>query len=153
MCSNAATLRLVARLLVLSLFAALHGPARARADADDPWLGRDKALHAGLSAGIAAGGYALSVPLVRPRPARAACGIALSLTLGAAKELYDLAGHGDPSARDFTWDVVGALTGAGVATLIDFAVQRVRARLARRRGPQPAPSGTRADLTVTGLRF
>lgn len=107
---------------------ALHAPSAARADAADPWLGRDKMLHAGLSAAIAAGGYALSVPLVEPRPARAACGVGLSLTLGAAKELYDLAGHGTPSARDFTWDVLGALTGAGVAALIDFTVDRIRAR-------------------------
>ncbi|MET0341764.1 MAG: hypothetical protein ABW252_12240 [Polyangiales bacterium] len=133
----------IAMLTTVSISAALlHGASVARADERDPWLGRDKALHAGLSAALAAGGYAASVPLFEPRPARAACGVALSLTLGAAKELYDLAGHGTPSARDFTWDVIGALTGASVATLVDFAIDRIRARRARH---------ARAHLSISNL--
>jgi putative lipoprotein len=115
--------------LALTLALSMLVPARALAS-DDPWLARDKALHAGLSAALSAGGYALSTPWVRPRPARAACGVALSLSLGAAKELYDLAGHGTPSARDFTWDVLGALTGVGVAALIDFTWSKLRGRSA-----------------------
>lgn len=135
-------------VVVVSLVGALAAPALARADSTDPWLGRDKALHVGFSAALAAGGYAASVPLVRPRPARAACGVALSLTLGAAKELYDLAGHGTPSGRDFTWNVVGALTGAGVATLIDFAVARIRGRRA-----EPARHSDSSASPLTVLRL
>ena len=111
--------------LALSVFAPVSAYAQAR---NDPWLGRDKAMHGGVSFALAAGGYAASAPFIRPRPARAVCGLALSLSLGAAKELYDRAGHGTPSGRDFAWDVVGALSGVGVAALIDYAWSRLRER-------------------------
>ena len=45
--------------LALGLAAAVT-PARASAADPDPWLGPDKALHFGISAGLAGGGYALS---------------------------------------------------------------------------------------------
>lgn len=132
-------------LLAITLALSAFAPARSYAQTrDDPWLGRDKALHAGVSFALAAGGYAASAPWIRPRPARAACGVALSLSLGAAKELYDLAGHGTPSGRDFTWNVVGALGGVGVAALLDFAWSRLRGRT--REASAPA-SGRRLALS------
>jgi len=94
----------------------------ARAADPDPWLGPDKALHFGLSVGLAGGGYALSA-LVLERPwQRAVAGAGFSLTLGAGKELYDLSGHGDPSWKDFTWDVAGTAVGIGIALLVDAAI-------------------------------
>ena len=102
--------------------ATLLGTAPARAADPDPWFGPDKALHFGFSAGLAAGGYGVSA-LVLDKPwQRAVAGASFSLTLGAGKELYDLTGHGDPSWRDFTWDVIGTAVGVGVALLIDAAV-------------------------------
>ena len=85
----------------------------------DPWFGTDKALHFGVSAALAAGGYAASSPWLESRTERAVAGGAFSLTLGASKELWDLAGHGDPSWRDFTWDVVGTAVGVALAVGID----------------------------------
>ena len=82
----------------------------------------DKALHFGVSAGLAGGGYAVSALLLGRPWQRAVAGGTFSLTLGAAKELYDLSGHGDPSWRDFTWDVIGTAVGLGVALLVDAAV-------------------------------
>jgi putative lipoprotein len=79
----------------------------------DPWFGPDKALHFGLSVLLSAGGYAASSVWLDTRAERAIAGASFSLTLGAGKELWDLSGHGDPSWRDFTWDVIG--TGVGVA--------------------------------------
>jgi putative lipoprotein len=79
----------------------------------DPWFGRDKALHFGVSVLLAAGGYAGSSIWLDTRAERAIAGASFSLTLGAGKELWDLSGHGDPSWRDFTWDAIG--TGVGVA--------------------------------------
>jgi len=94
----------------------------ARAADPDPWFGPDKALHFGVSAGLAGGGYALSA-LVLERPwQRAITGAGFSLTLGAAKELYDLSGHGDASWKDFTWDVAGTAVGIGIALLVDAAI-------------------------------
>jgi putative lipoprotein len=91
----------------------------ARASDSDPWLGPDKALHFGVSAALAAGGYAASSAWLDRRSERALAGGAFSVTLGAGKELWDLAGHGDPSWRDFTWDVVGTAVGIALAVGVD----------------------------------
>ena len=111
-----------------------------RARADD-WLGRDKALHFSISLALGAGGYGAS-SWVLPRPwQRAVAGASFSLALGGAKELYDYAGHGDPSWRDFTWDLGGTLTGVALAYAIDRLVhyQRTHARdTARTEAPHPA---------------
>jgi len=38
---------------------------------------------------------------------RLAVGGGFAFSLGVAKELWDLSGHGDASWRDLTWDAVG----------------------------------------------
>jgi len=89
------------------------------AAAEDKWLAADKAKHFGAGAGIAAGGYALSVPLTEQKRWRLVIGTAAGLGAGAAKEIRDRSG-GHPSWRDFTWSAVG--TGAGV--LIAWAIDK-----------------------------
>ncbi len=101
---------------------ALVSAAPARAADEDPWWGRDKALHFGVSAGLGASGYAVSSLALDSRLERAAAGAAFSLTLGAGKELYDLSGGGDPSWKDFTWDVAGTSVGVGLALLVDLII-------------------------------
>lgn len=96
----------------------------AAASDSDPWFGPDKAAHFGVSMGLAAGGYAAASPWLESRGERALVGGAFSLTLGAGKELWDLAGHGDPSWRDFTWDVIGTTAGLALAVGIDALVSR-----------------------------
>ena len=103
--------------LISSLFC-----GHAQASDADPWFGRDKALHFGLSLGLAASGYAAASPFLESRSERALVGAGFSLTLGASKELWDLAGHGDPSWRDFTWDVIGTATGIALALGVDALV-------------------------------
>jgi len=90
--------------------------------AEDEWFGPDKALHFGVSVGLAGGGYGVSALFLAPRTERAAVGAAFSLSLGAAKEFHDLAGHGDPSWRDFTWDVAGSAVGVGLGLLLDVLI-------------------------------
>jgi putative lipoprotein len=109
--------------LPVAIAAATFGFASsARADDPDPWFGPDKALHCGISAGLAGGGYALSA-LVLDRPwQRAIAGASFSLAIGGGKELYDMAGHGDASWKDFTWDVAGTAIGIGIALLVDAAI-------------------------------
>ncbi|MEO8905958.1 MAG: hypothetical protein ABI488_25690 [Polyangiaceae bacterium] len=85
----------------------------------DPWFGPDKALHFGFSVVLSGAGYAASSTFLESRTERALAGSAFSLTLGTAKELWDLSGHGDPSWRDFTWDVVGTAVGIALAVGID----------------------------------
>ena len=108
-----------ARLAALFLGAAvLLAPVAARAE-PDPWLGRDKALHFSASAVIAGAGYGGASLLTDDRRWRLAAGAGLAIAAGAGKEIADANGHGDPSWRDFTWDLIGAATGLGIAWLID----------------------------------
>jgi putative lipoprotein len=120
-------------LSLCALFLSLQS-LPARAQDDDPWLGHDKMLHFGVSSALGAGGYGGAALLVKPRWQRALIGGALALSVGGAKELWDLAAHGDPSWRDFTWDVAGSAVGVGVGYLIDLTVSYV---LARRRRAEP----------------
>jgi putative lipoprotein len=106
-------------LTFLAAGMAVFAIARPAAADYDPWWGRDKALHFGVSAGLAAGGYAASAPFLEQRWQRAAAGGGFALVLGAGKEAYDATGHGDASFKDFTWDVAGAAVGVVVALLVD----------------------------------
>lgn len=101
---------------------ALHA-GTARASDEDPWLGRDKALHFGASAVIAGGTYALSALWIDGRNGRAGVATGVALGAGVSKELYDLSGRGDPSFRDLAWDVIGTAFGVGLSVLIDLAVR------------------------------
>jgi putative lipoprotein len=118
---------------IASTVAVLLFPATARAADPDPWFGQDKALHFGVSVGLAAGGYGVSAIVLNEKWQRALAGASFSLTLGAGKELYDLSGHGDPSWKDFTWDVVGTAVGIGIALLVDTAASSSTSNLAVRR--------------------
>jgi putative lipoprotein len=128
------TLRAGALIAAFAIAAALTlSPATARAADPDPWFGPDKALHFGVSVGLAAGGYGVSAVVLDEKWQRALAGAGFSLTLGAGKELYDLTGHGDASWKDFTWDVVGTAVGVGIALLVDTAVSSSTSHLAVRR--------------------
>ena len=116
--------RNVALVIVLVLAAASTArPARA----DDDWLGRDKALHFAVAMGLASGAYGVSAIKLEPMWQRAAVGAGFALTLGAAKELYDLGGRGDPSWKDFTWDVIGTASGLLIAWGLDLLIRGVSA--------------------------
>jgi uncharacterized protein YfiM (DUF2279 family) len=94
-------------------------PSRPAA-AEDKWFARDKAKHFGAAAGIAAGGYAIAVPLTGKRRWRLVLGTSAGLGAGAAKELRDRR-HGQPSWRDFTWSAAGTAAGVLVAWIVDKA--------------------------------
>lgn len=110
------------RALLPCVVALLLGGYAQQAAAQDAWWGADKALHFSVSAGLAAGGYAIAVPIIDAPWARATIGASFSLTLGIAKELYDLSGAGDASWRDFTWDVLGTATGVLLALGVEWLV-------------------------------
>ncbi|MFT3923720.1 MAG: hypothetical protein QM778_14405 [Myxococcales bacterium] len=117
-------MRFVALLLLASLCLSPNGTARA----EDAWVAPDKGLHFGVSLGIAAAGYGVSSVWLERRPYRALSGFSVALAAGIAKEAWDAAGHGDPSWRDFTWDLLGSLSGTALAWGIDLAVARRRRR-------------------------
>jgi putative lipoprotein len=93
----------------------------ARAD-DDPFWGRDKALHFAVAGTISGTGYGVTTALSPDRWKAFAIGGALAVGAGALKEGLDAAGLGDPSWKDFAWDVIGAACGLGVAWAIDVGV-------------------------------
>ena len=111
-------------LLLALVLGWLVAASPASAQQDD-WLGRDKALHFGLSVGLAAGAYAVSAPFVEDPVTRFALGVGAGFGVGVLKEIWDATGRGTPSGRDLAWDVAGVATGAALSLLVD--------RLRRRR--------------------
>ncbi|MGI5865733.1 MAG: hypothetical protein ACOX6T_27230 [Myxococcales bacterium] len=104
----------------------------------DPWFGKDKALHFGVSALLAGGGYALGALACEEEWAPWVAGAGLALGAGAAKELYDLAGGGSASFRDLAWDAAGMAVGLLTAWAIDkllFGRDARAERAARLFGP------------------
>jgi putative lipoprotein len=112
----------------VALGLALGAARSARAADPDPWFGRDKALHFGASALLASGGYGATALVTEDRRVRLGVGGGFAFSLGVAKELWDLSGHGDASWRDLTWDAVGTVTGLAVAAAIDWTIQKLGAR-------------------------
>jgi putative lipoprotein len=119
-----------------ALLLASSARAQQQAPDDDPWFGRDKALHFAASASIAVVVYAGASFHTDDRPTRIAAAATLALAAGLAKETWDLSGHGDASWRDLAWDVIGTTTGVLFAYAIDWAVSRLR-------GPSAASATTR----------
>jgi putative lipoprotein len=118
--------------LTLVAFMSAAAPARATPPvADpDPWFGRDKALHFGVSAGITGAAYGITALASDDIRIRIAFGAGVGVLAGAAKELADLAGLGDPSWKDFTWDLIGTAVGVGIAISIDIAVRGLHPKAA-----------------------
>lgn len=132
-------MRLAAALAILS-GTMTASPALA---ADDPWFGRDKALHFGASAVIAGGGYGGSALFSEDERVRLAVGGGLALGAGIAKELWDLSGRGNASLKDLTWDAAGTATGLLVAWGLDrlfFSRPPPRVDPMRARAPELLPS-------------
>ncbi|HEY3452673.1 MAG TPA: hypothetical protein VGK67_40385 [Myxococcales bacterium] len=120
------------RLAPALAFAAVLGFAAPASAVDpDPWLSTDKALHFGVSAGIAGLGYGGAALLWDDVGLRLGVGASVAVTAGIAKELFDLAGYGTPSWKDFAWDLLGTAVGLALAFGID------RLFFAH---PQPAPA-------------
>jgi putative lipoprotein len=117
-------LRRCALVLAIGGAAFLLGRPVAASEPDpDPWWGKDKALHLGLSVGLAAGGYAATSALTTSMPKRALGGAVFSLALGASKELYDLGGGGTASWRDFAFDTLGTAIGVALSVAVDALVR------------------------------
>lgn len=136
--------RALSASLLCVVLAALPGSARA-AD-DDPWTGIDKTKHFAVSAGIATVGYTAGAFLFDARGHALIFGGALTLAIGAGKELVDLAGSGDPSWKDFTWDVIGTSAGLALAWSLDLAIRGVSDRHPLFVAPRVTPQS--ASLTV-----
>jgi uncharacterized protein YfiM (DUF2279 family) len=102
-----------------SLLACAFAVTVARPAAAEEFFGKDEALHFGFSAGISLGSYGVSTLFLDEPWQRALFAGAFTLSVGAGKEIWDAAGHGDPSWGDFAWDAAGAGIGVAVAFTID----------------------------------
>lgn len=134
---------------LLAAMLTLGAPSVARAADPDPWFGRDKALHFGVSGALAAGGYAAGAALFDARGHALLFGGGVALAAGVGKEVLDAAGLGDPSFKDLAWDVAGAALGLALAWSVDALVRGVDA-------DHPAfarPAPPRASVTGAGLRL
>lgn len=120
-------------LVILSLWS---GAGVAQSD-PDPWLGPDKALHFGFSAGLSALGYGGTALFTEDRVVRVTVGAGLGLVAGVGKELLDLAGLGHPSWKDLAWDVAGTAVGVLLSWVLDVFVITPLARTP----PVPAGAG------------
>jgi putative lipoprotein len=109
----------------------------ARASDPDPWFGRDKALHFSLSAAIAGTTYAIAATQFDARYPPLLVGGGVALAAGAAKETADMFGYGQPSWKDFTWDVIGTVVGLGIAWGLDLAIRGVSHRHPAFGAPEP----------------
>ncbi len=133
-------------------------PASARAADADPWIARDKALHFDASAGIAAAAYAVSAAwIVDARWKALALSGGVTLAAGAGKELVDATGvlGGDPSWKDFAWDVIGTAAGLALACGMDLLLGGVSAERPALGPPVTvAPAGTaRSAAGLAVVRF
>jgi|HubBroStandDraft_6_1064221.scaffolds.fasta_scaffold547157_1 putative lipoprotein len=140
------------RAPALALFVAATAlSTAASADDNDPWISRDKAFHFDVSAGIAAAGYGVSAAwLVDARWKALAIGGGVALAAGASKEIVDATGilGGDPSWKDFTWDVIGTFAGLAIAWGIDLLLGGVD-----RNHPALGSPSTNVPPASAGLRF
>ncbi|MCA9620657.1 MAG: hypothetical protein KC731_16655 [Myxococcales bacterium] len=94
----------------------------------DPWFGTDKALHFSAGFVLGVGGYALGAGTLGggtldSRLAGALLGTGIVAAIGGAKEGIDATGVGDPSIKDFVWDMVGGLLGIGISLTFDAALR------------------------------
>ncbi len=111
------------RMFTVAIFVAVvAAPKPAHASGDDPFWGPDKALHFGVAGAIAGVGYGVTTAATPDRWKAFAIGGAAAVGAGALKEGLDATGLGDPSWKDFAWDVIGAACGLGVAWALDVAV-------------------------------
>jgi putative lipoprotein len=111
--------RVVATALLIALMSIAP---KARAAGDDPFFGRDKALHFVVAGTIAGVGYGITTAVASDRWKAFAVGGGAAVAAGALKEGADAVGFGDPSWKDFAWDVIGAACGLGVAWAVDVAL-------------------------------
>ncbi|MEW5740791.1 MAG: hypothetical protein AB1938_17820 [Myxococcota bacterium] len=122
-------------LFVLVVASGLPRAAQAQsAPEPDPWWGPDKALHLGISTALAGTAYGVTALFTENHGVRLVVGGGVAVFAGGLKELIDHAGAGQPSWKDFTWDVIGAATGALLAWLLDVFVIAPLTR------PEPLPS-------------
>ncbi len=83
-------------------------------DPRDPWLGRDKAYHFGISAALAGAATGLAGSQGLDEAERAPLALGLTLCVGLGKEAHDKRVKGHWSWRDLAWDALGALVGYGL---------------------------------------
>ena len=106
------------KLLILAATFLLAGCSHT---ANDQWSGHDKAQHFIASAILAGAGTEIGLRQGSGSARSGNIGFLFSVSLGAAKELWDSRPAGTGwSWKDFAWDVAGAATGYTIWRLADY---------------------------------
>ena len=106
-------LKLTSYYLVILLSIPLLNGCQSFHFANDNWQGKDKAQHFLFSMAASAGANAVADHQHYGHREGLLLGLSFSITLGAAKELYDSRPEGTGwSWHDFAYDVAGAAAGA-----------------------------------------
>lgn len=108
------------QVFTLVVVVSLAGVLRAE---EDKWVSQDKFVHFGVSFGLAGGIYGLGVGSSGRRDISLIAGAAIGIGFGSIKELLDLTGSGQPSIKDFVWDITGVAAGLILGLCIDLAVR------------------------------
>ena len=133
---------------MMATAALLALPSAAHAADPDPWLGKDKALHFGASSLIAVGGYTIGAFVFDARGRALLAGATLSAAVGIGKETLDLAGYGDPSWKDLTWDGIGMVAGLAVAWSVDLLARGVGEKHPLIMAPRITPQAAGLELRL-----
>ena len=99
-------------MMAILLVLGLHGPGDH--PGGDSWFGVDKVKHFFMGAFVQSVAYSAvrATGVSHNASLIAASGVTAGVSIG--KEIWDAHTGGDPSARDLTWDALGA----GAATLV-----------------------------------
>lgn len=82
----------------------------------------------GVCAGLTGGGYAVSTAITDDVAGRAALAASVGIGAGLGKEVLDAMGLGDPSWKDFLWDVIGTGIAVSVSVTIDLGVRAAKGK-------------------------
>jgi putative lipoprotein len=101
------------RLLIAALIVIFMVPL-SNAGEKDSWFSKDKYQHFALSVCYSAGTTIIAHRHFEMSKSKSpVVGFGITVSLGAIKEGLDYASRkGTPSAKDFIWDIAGALAGA-----------------------------------------
>lgn len=86
--------------------------------------GFDKLEHFGANVVVVDGVWAVAAFLDEPLWVRIVLACAAGAAVSLGKEGYDLAGYGDPSLGDLTYDAFGIGAGVGAALAVEAVVAR-----------------------------
>jgi putative lipoprotein len=109
--------RAIQRFVIVVMSCALCG-CGTLSRPDDPWWGKDKAMHFGAGAALGAGSTWVALDRGAGDGEAVALGLCVGVAFGAGKETYDqYVKRTHWSGKDFLWTTLGSLGGSLLVSL------------------------------------